>query len=57
MKCKSPQGSCIGEGVEDEGTSSFWVGDLHITAQGFGSCMGGDIYFGSDPKVVQKADL
>ena len=50
LKCKSPQGGCIGEGVEDEGTSSFWVGDLHINAQGVVSCMGADPYFGSDPK-------
>ena len=26
--------------------------DLRITAQGFGSCMGGDISFGLDPKEV-----
>ena len=57
MKCKSPQGGCIGEGVEDEGTSSFWVGDLQITTQGFGSCMGGETYFGLDPKVVHKSYL
>ena len=57
MKCKSPQGGCIGEGVEDEGTSSFWVGDLQITAQGFGSCMGGETYFGSDIKEVHKSYL
>ena len=47
---KSPQGGCIREEVEEECTSSFLVGDLRITAQGFGSCMGGEIYFGSDPK-------
>ena len=52
MKCKSPQCGCIGEGVEDEGTSSFWVGDIHITAQGFGSCMGGETSFGSYTKEV-----
>ena len=57
VKCKSPQGGCIGEGVEDEGISSFWVGDLQITAQVFGSCMGGETYFGSHPKVVHKLDL
>ena len=44
MKCKSAQGGCIGEGVEDEGTSSFGVGDIHITAQVFRSCMGGETY-------------
>ena len=31
--------------------------DLQITAQGFGSCMGGETYFGSDPKLVHKSDL
>ena len=46
VKCKSAQGGCIGQGVEDEGTSSFWVCDLQITAQGFHSCMGGETYFG-----------
>ena len=54
VKCKSPQGGCIGEGVKDEGTSSFWVGDLQITAQDVGSCMGGETYFGSYPKEVHK---
>ena len=57
MKCKSAQGGCIGEGVEDEGTSIFWVGDLQITAQGSGSCMGGETYFGSDQKEVHKSYL
>ena len=55
MKYKSPRGGCIGEGVEDEGTSSFWVGDIQITTQGL--CMGGETYFESDPKEVQKSDL
>ena len=50
MKCKSSEGGCIGEGGEDEGTSGFWVGDLHIISQGVGSCMGAETYFGSDPK-------
>ena len=57
VKCKSPQGGCIGEEGEDECTSRFFVGDLHITTQYVGSCMGGEIYFGSDPKEVQKSDL
>ena len=42
VKCKSPQGGCIREEVEEECTSTFLVGDLWITAQGFGSCMGGE---------------
>ena len=45
VNCKSPEGGCIGEEVEDECTSSFLVGDLQITAQGFGSCMGVKKYF------------
>ena len=57
MKCKSPQGGFIREEVEEERTSSFLVGDLQIIAQGFGSCMGGETYFGSYPKVVHKSDL
>ena len=40
VKCKSPQGGCIREEVEEECNSSFLVGDLWIIAQGFGSCMG-----------------
>ena len=52
VKCKLPQGGCIREEVEEECTSSFLVGDLQITAQGFGSCMGGETYFGSDPKEI-----
>ena len=57
MKCKSAQGGCIGEEVEDEGTSIFSVGDLQITTQGFESCLGGETYFESDPKEVQKSYL
>ena len=45
------------EGNRSKGTSSFWVCDLQITAQGFHKCMGGETYFGSDPKVIQKSDL
>ena len=44
VKCKSPQCGCIREEVEEECTSSFLVGYLRITAQGFGSCMGGETY-------------
>ena len=50
VKYKSTQGGCIREEVEEECNSSFLVGDLRITAQGFGSCMGGESYFGSYPK-------
>ena len=57
MKCKSPQVGCIREEVEEESTSSFLVGDPQITAQGFGSCMGGEASFGLDPKEVHKSDL
>ena len=57
MKCKSSEGGCIGEGGEDEGTSVFWVGDLHIIAQSVGSCKGGETYFGSDPKELHKSYL
>ena len=46
MKCKSPQGGCIGEESEDECISNFFVGDLHITAKDAGSCEGGETYFG-----------
>ena len=57
VKCKSPQGGCIREEVEEECTSSFLVGDLRITAQGFGSCMGGEISFRSDPKEKHNSYL
>ena len=57
VKCKSPQCGCIREEVEEECTSSFWVGDLQITAQGFGSCMGYETYFVLYPKEVHKSDL
>ena len=57
MKCKSPQVGCIREEVEEESTSILLVGDLQITAQGFGSCMGGEAYFSIDPKEVHKSDL
>ena len=50
VKYKSTQGGCIREEVEEECNSSFLVGDLWITAQGSGSCMGGETYFVSDPK-------
>ena len=33
------------------------MGDFRITTQGFGSCMGGETYFGSDPKEVHKSYL
>ena len=42
---------------EHECTSSFLVGDLRITAQGFGSSMGGEISFRTDPKEKQNSDL
>ena len=57
VKCKSPQCGCITKEVEDERTSSFLVGYFRITAQGFGSCMGGETSFGPDPKEVHKSDL
>ena len=57
MKWKSPQGGCIREEVEEGCTSSFLVGDLQIVAQGFGSCIGGETYFGSYPKEVHKSYL
>ena len=38
-------------------TSSFLMGDLQITAQGFGSCMGGERSFRSDPKEKHNSDL
>ena len=57
VKYKLAQGGCIKEEVEEECNSSFLVGDLPITAQGSGSCMGGETYFGSDPKEVHKSDL
>ena len=50
VKYKSTQGGCIREEVDEECNSSFLVDDLRITAQGSGSCMGGETYFGSDPK-------
>ena len=40
----------MGEEREDECTSSFFVGDLSITAKDVGSCEGGETYFVSDPK-------
>ena len=54
VKCKSPQGRCIGREIKDGCTSSFLVGDLQITTQYVGSCMGGETYFVSDPKEVHK---
>ena len=57
VKYKSTQGGCIREQVEEECNSSFLVGDLRITTQGSGSCMGGEPYFGSNPKQVHKSDL
>ena len=57
VKYKSTQGGCIREEVEEECNSSFLVGDLRITAQGSGSCMGGETYFGSDTKEVHKSYL
>ena len=57
VKCKSPQAGCIREEVEEESTSSFLVGDLRITTQGFGSCMGGEISFRSDPKEKHNSYL
>ena len=57
MNCKSPQGGFIGEEVEDECTSSFFVGDLQIIDQDVGSCMGGETYFGSNPNEYYKSDL
>ena len=57
VKCKSPQAGCIREEVEEESTSTLLVGDLRITVQGFGSCMGGEISFISDPKEKHNSDL
>ena len=57
MECKSTQGDFIGEGSEDECTSNLFVGDLQIIAKDVGSCMGGDKYFGPDPKEFHKLDL
>ena len=57
MKCKPPQGGCLRGEVEEECTSSFLVGDLHITAQDVGSCMDGETYFGSDQKYDYKSKL
>ena len=57
VKCKSPQGGCIGEECEDECTSSFFVSDLQVSAKDVGSCEGGETSFGSYPKEVYKLDL
>ena len=57
MEYKSLQDGCIGEESEDEHTSNFFVSDFHITAKDVGSCMGGETYFGSDPKEFYKSYL
>ena len=57
MECKSPQGGCIGKESKDECTCSFLVGDLQITSQDVGSCMGGEKYFVSYLKEVHKPYL
>ena len=57
VECKSLQGDCKGEESEDECTSSFFMGDFHITAKDVGSCEGGETSFGSDPKEEYISDL
>ena len=54
VECKSLQGDCMGEEMEDECTSIFFVGDIQMTSKDVVSCEGGDKYFGSDPKEVHK---
>ena len=57
VMCKSTQGGCIREEVEEECTSSSLVGDLGITAQCFGSYMGGEASSISDLEEVHKSYL
>ena len=57
VKCKSPERGCLRGEVEEECTSRFLVGDLHITAQYVGLCMAKDTSFGSDPKSDYKSEL
>ena len=57
VKCKSPQCGCIGGEVEEECTSSFFVGDLQITAQYVGFYVVEDKSFGLDPKHYYKSEL
>ena len=40
-----------------EFTSSFFVGDFHITTKDVGSCEGGETSFLSEPKEYYKSDL
>ena len=42
VECKSLQGDRMEKEKEDECTSSFFMGDLCITAKDVGSCKGGE---------------